>query len=57
MGDGTVPLDSLRACGNFKNVLMKEYQFGGSLSAHTSISSHVPLLNDIYNWINEQQEH
>jgi hypothetical protein len=36
---------------------MKEYQFGGSLSAHTSISSHVPLLNDIYNWINEQQEH
>ena len=36
---------------------MKSYKFGGSLAAHTSIATHIPLLNDIFDWItNADQE-
>lgn len=56
MGDGTVPIKSLEACGNWKDVKMKAYKFGGSLAAHTSISTHKPLLQDIMKWIDENFE-
>jgi hypothetical protein len=37
MGDGTVNLQSLEACGRWKNVTVRPVLFGGSLAAHTEI--------------------
>jgi len=52
MGDGTVPLLSLKHCTNWPDTkLAREYSFGGSLAAHTEIVRLPALLSDINEWV------
>lgn len=51
-GDGTVSLSSLRHCGSWSETkYVREYEYGGSLAAHTEIVRFKPLQEDLISWV------
>ena len=50
-GDGTVNLESLRACNRWSNVTERPIKFGGSLAAHTEIVQNDKVISLVIDWL------
>mmetsp|Transcript_99256 Transcript_99256/g.155194 ORF Transcript_99256/g.155194 Transcript_99256/m.155194 type:complete len:413 (+) Transcript_99256:33-1271(+) len=54
LGDGTVPLQSLRWCSEWADTTMREFEFGGALSSHTDIVKKSEIISAVISWVTQR---
>jgi lysophospholipase-3 len=54
LGDGTVPLQSLRWCSEWADTTMVEFEIGGALSSHTDIVKKSEIISAVISWVTQR---